>query len=235
MNFNSILIGSDDPERLAAYYTKLWVNRCSGRRFQRVADRHGRADGRGAFRGPREEPKPRPADLEHRGRDVKGVFERFQAAGAIVVKAPYEFEFKSLQARRSRPSRILTATTSSSRPPDGDVAPEIRQRGTPITACSSVSCVFDASNGNAASTTTSRRARRRPDPIDLARPEAEADRAVRRSPQDQLTTVAGAEVEGAGNQDLEAPGRDPPSVAGAGLVAIGAMEEFEKKGVWLGS
>ena len=43
--------------------------------------------------------------------DVKGVFERFKAAGAIVVREPYEFE----GSRRpgSRRSRTPTATTSS--------------------------------------------------------------------------------------------------------------------------
>ncbi len=62
MNFNSILIGSDDPQRLADYYTKLLGEPAfADDGYQRLADRHGDADGRGAFRGPWEEPEPRAA------------------------------------------------------------------------------------------------------------------------------------------------------------------------------
>ena len=48
--------------------------------------------------------------------DVKGDFERMKAAGGIVVAEPYAFEAADMRsrARRSRPSRTPTATTSSS-------------------------------------------------------------------------------------------------------------------------
>ena len=66
MNFNSILIGSEDPARLADYYTKLfgkptwddggYSTGCSGRCSVYWS----------AQRGARQEPTTRPVDLEHR-------------------------------------------------------------------------------------------------------------------------------------------------------------------------
>jgi predicted enzyme related to lactoylglutathione lyase len=93
VNFNSILIGSEDPQRLVAYYTKLFGD-------------PGFADGTYAgwqigngylTVGPHSEVKGRNSEP---GRliwnietpDVKTEFERFVAAGATVVREPYGFE-----------------------------------------------------------------------------------------------------------------------------------------------
>jgi predicted enzyme related to lactoylglutathione lyase len=92
MNFNSILIGSENPERLVEYYTKLLGE-------PRMADGGytGWAIGSGWMSiGAHDQVKGKNA---HPGRiiwnietpDVKDVFERFKAAGAIVVAEPYNF------------------------------------------------------------------------------------------------------------------------------------------------
>ncbi len=93
MNFNSILIGSEDPERLADYYTKLL-----GEPTWRDGGYVGWAIGSGAVSiGAHDQVHGRNA---HPGRiiwniesaDVQGDFDRFKAAGAIVVREPYTFE-----------------------------------------------------------------------------------------------------------------------------------------------
>ena len=93
MNFNSILIGSDDPQRLVDYYTKLlgppamqdggYTGWEIGSGFVSIGA-HDQVTGRNA----------------HPGRliwnietpDVKGEFERMRDAGAIVIAEPYSFE-----------------------------------------------------------------------------------------------------------------------------------------------
>ncbi len=93
MNFNSILIGSADPQALVDYYTKLFVEPA-------MADGGytGWQLGAGWVTvGPHTEVEGKNA---HPGRiiwnietpDVKGEFERFKAAGAIVITEPYGFE-----------------------------------------------------------------------------------------------------------------------------------------------
>lgn len=93
MDFNSILIGSEDPQRLVEYYTK-------------VLGRPGFADGgytgwqlgSGFVTvGPHSEVKGRNAapgrmiwNIE--SKDVAGDFERMKAAGAIVIAEPYSFD-----------------------------------------------------------------------------------------------------------------------------------------------
>ena len=93
MNFNSILIGSEDPGALAAYYTKLF-----GEPTWNDSGYTGWLLGSGAVTvGPHSEVHGKNA---HPGRliwniesdDVKADFERFKAAGAIVVREPYTFE-----------------------------------------------------------------------------------------------------------------------------------------------
>ena len=93
MNFNSILIGSEDPQRLAGYYTKLlgestWTD--GGYTTWLL--------GSGAVSiGPHSEVHGKNA---HPGRiiwniestDVQADFDRFKAAGAIVIREPYTFE-----------------------------------------------------------------------------------------------------------------------------------------------
>jgi predicted enzyme related to lactoylglutathione lyase len=92
MNFNSILIGSEDPKRLVEYYTKLF-----GEPTMADGDYTGWLIGQGFVTvGPHSEVRGRN---EAPGRiiwnvetpDVRGEFERMQAAGAIVVREPYSF------------------------------------------------------------------------------------------------------------------------------------------------
>jgi predicted enzyme related to lactoylglutathione lyase len=93
MNFNSILIGSDDPQRLVDYYTKLF-----GEPAMQDGGYTGWLIGSGFVSiGAHSEVKGMNA---HPGRliwnietpNVKGEFERMTAAGAIVVTEPYSFE-----------------------------------------------------------------------------------------------------------------------------------------------
>jgi predicted enzyme related to lactoylglutathione lyase len=93
MDFNSILIGSDDPQRLIAFYTKLL-----GEPTYRDEAYSSWLIGRGAVtvgahdevHGPNKEPGRMIWNIE--SEDVKADFERFRAAGATVVREPYSFE-----------------------------------------------------------------------------------------------------------------------------------------------
>jgi predicted enzyme related to lactoylglutathione lyase len=93
VNFNNILIGSEDPKRLADYYTKLF-----GKPTMEDGGYTGWQIGSGFVAvGPHSEVKGKNA---HPGRliwnietaDVKSEFERMKAAGAIVVREPYAFD-----------------------------------------------------------------------------------------------------------------------------------------------
>ena len=93
MNFNSILIGSENPASLAEYYTKL---------FGKPTFEDGGYTvwlvGSGAVTvGPHDEvhgTNPQPGRLiwNIESDDVRGDFERFKSAGANVVREPYGFE-----------------------------------------------------------------------------------------------------------------------------------------------
>ena len=93
MNLNSILIGSEDPARLAVYYTKLFG--------EPTWDENGYTGwllGSGSVTvGPHSEvsgrnPQPGRLIWNIESDDVQGDFERFTAAGATVVREPYAFE-----------------------------------------------------------------------------------------------------------------------------------------------
>jgi predicted enzyme related to lactoylglutathione lyase len=93
MDFNNILIGSEDPAQLATYYTKLF-----GEPAFSEGGYTGWQLGSGFVTvGPHSEVKGKSV---HPGRiiwniestDVKGDFERLKAAGAIVIAEPYGFE-----------------------------------------------------------------------------------------------------------------------------------------------
>jgi predicted enzyme related to lactoylglutathione lyase len=93
MNFNSILVGTEDAERLSAYYTKLF-----GEPTWSDGGYTTWLIGGGAVSiGPHSEVHGKNA---HPGRlifniespDVHADFERLKAAGAIVVREPYTFE-----------------------------------------------------------------------------------------------------------------------------------------------
>lgn len=90
MNFNSILIGSEDPQRLTDYYSRLF-----GKPVFEDGGYTGFQIGTGWVTiGPHDEVTGKNA---HPGRllwniessDVRGDFDRFVAAGATVVREPY--------------------------------------------------------------------------------------------------------------------------------------------------
>jgi predicted enzyme related to lactoylglutathione lyase len=90
MNLNGVLIGSEDPERLVAYYRKLF-----GEPGWSQGGYTGWQIGQGWITvGVHDEVKgknPHPGrviwDIETP--DVEGEFERFKGAGAMVVQEPY--------------------------------------------------------------------------------------------------------------------------------------------------
>lgn len=91
MNLNGILIGTEDPERLAKYYTKLF-----GKPEWDMGGYTGWQIGTGSITvGPHDQVRGKSA---HPGRviwnietpDVKGETERLKAAGATVVREPYK-------------------------------------------------------------------------------------------------------------------------------------------------
>jgi predicted enzyme related to lactoylglutathione lyase len=93
MNFNSVLIGSADPAALAAYYTKLlgepgfadggYTGWMIGSGFLTVGP-HSEVSGQNA--------QPGRIILNFETTDVAGDFAKLKAAGAIVVREPYQFE-----------------------------------------------------------------------------------------------------------------------------------------------
>lgn len=93
MNLNSIMIGSDNPKVLADYYTEVF-----GKPSWEESDFVGWQIGNGYLTvAPHDQVKGKNTDP---GRviwnietsDVKGDFEKFKAAGATVVEAPYKPE-----------------------------------------------------------------------------------------------------------------------------------------------
>ena len=93
MNFNSILVGSDNAPRLAEYYTKLF-----GKPGWDDGGYVGWMIGGGGITvGPHSEvhgsnAEPGRIIVNIESSDVKGDFERLKAAGANVVAEPYNFE-----------------------------------------------------------------------------------------------------------------------------------------------
>ncbi|TAK02810.1 MAG: hypothetical protein EPO36_00875 [Chloroflexota bacterium] len=93
MNFNGILIGSEDPRRLADYYTKLlgepawdgggYTTWTLGSGSVSVGP-HSEVHGRNAA--------PGRIIWNIESEDVLGDFARFRDAGAIVIREPYDFE-----------------------------------------------------------------------------------------------------------------------------------------------
>jgi predicted enzyme related to lactoylglutathione lyase len=93
VNFNNILIGSEDPQRLVDYYTKIF-----GKPVMSDGGYTGWQIGSGFIAiGPHSEVKGKSA---HPGRiiwnietaDVPTEFAKLKDAGAIVVREPYSFE-----------------------------------------------------------------------------------------------------------------------------------------------
>ncbi len=91
MNLNSVLIGSEDPGRLADYYRKLF-----GKPGWEMGPYIGWQLGNGGFTvGPHDKVKGRntqPGRLiwNIESTDVKADFEQLKAAGARVIREPYD-------------------------------------------------------------------------------------------------------------------------------------------------
>jgi predicted enzyme related to lactoylglutathione lyase len=93
MNFNSVLIGTDEPETMFEYYTKLFGEPAYkdesyagwqiGNGMISIG-RHSEVTGRNTH--------PGRIILNLETKDVKGDFDRLAAAGATVIREPYSFE-----------------------------------------------------------------------------------------------------------------------------------------------
>lgn len=93
MDFNSILIGSEDPARLVAYYTRLFGEPTmvdEGYAGWRIGSGFVSVGGHSEVRGRNAAPGRVIWNIETT--DVRGEFERLKAAGAIVIAEPYTFE-----------------------------------------------------------------------------------------------------------------------------------------------
>ena len=131
MNFNSILIGSEDPARLAAYYTKLF-----GEPGWDEGGYIGWMIGSGAITvGPHSEVHGQNAEPGRliwniESADVKGDFERLKAAGATVVREPYTFEEAPgiVDRHLLRPGRQLLPA----RQPDGELTLRLASTPAPV-------------------------------------------------------------------------------------------------------
>ena len=112
MNLNSILIGSEDPARLADYYTKLLgapVMNEGGYTTWVIGSGAITVGAHDQVKGRNTEPGRLIWNIETP--DVKGDFARMQAAGATVVAEPYTMDMDGL------PSEAWIATLSD---PDGN-------------------------------------------------------------------------------------------------------------------
>lgn len=99
MNFNSILIGSEDPQRLVEYYTRIlgepgfsdggFTGWQLGSGFVTVGP-HSEVTGRNA--------SPGRIIWNIESADVKGDFARLKAAGAIVVAEPYAYDGAAVES-----------------------------------------------------------------------------------------------------------------------------------------
>ena len=91
MNLNSILIGSEDPKRLTDYYTRLF-----GEPTWNQSGYTGWSLGSGAVTiGAHDQvtgrnPQPGRLIWNIESPDVRADFERFRAAGATVIREPYD-------------------------------------------------------------------------------------------------------------------------------------------------
>ena len=93
MDFNSILIGSEDPDRLVEYYTKLFGEPAmsdGGYTGWRSAPGFVTVGPHSEVKGKNAAPGRLIWNIETA--DVRGDFDRFKAAGAIVIAEPYGFD-----------------------------------------------------------------------------------------------------------------------------------------------
>jgi predicted enzyme related to lactoylglutathione lyase len=122
MNLNSILIGSENPQRLADYYKKLF-----GKPTWDEGGYVGWQIGSGGLTvGPHDEVKgknPHPGRIiwNFESADVKGEFERLKSAGASVVQEPYQMseDIPGFIATFSDPDDNYFQLVSPMEPPTG--------------------------------------------------------------------------------------------------------------------
>ena len=91
MKLNSILIGSEDPQRLADYYTELFGKPAfeeAGYTSWQIGDGGLTVGVHDQVKGKNTEPGRVIWNIE--SADVKGDFERLKSAGATVVREPYQ-------------------------------------------------------------------------------------------------------------------------------------------------
>lgn len=90
MNFNSILIGSEDPQRLVVYFSKLFGApgfEDGGFAGWQIGNGFISVGPHDQVKGPNAQPGRLLWNIETP--DVQGEFERLKGAGAIVVEDPY--------------------------------------------------------------------------------------------------------------------------------------------------
>ena len=93
MNFNNLMIGTEDAPRLAAFYRKLFgdpVFEDDSYTTWKVGDGFVTVGAHSEVHGANTSPGRLIWNIETT--DVKGEAERFRAAGATVVAEPYSFE-----------------------------------------------------------------------------------------------------------------------------------------------
>jgi predicted enzyme related to lactoylglutathione lyase len=121
MNFNSILIGSEHPQRLVDYYTKLFgapLFSDSGYTGWRLGSGVVSVGPHSEVQGTNDQPGRLIWNIE--SDDVKADFDRFKTAGAIVVREPYTFEGApgSLIATLADPDDNYFQLQTSMEPPE---------------------------------------------------------------------------------------------------------------------
>lgn len=104
MKLSGILIGSEDPKRLVEYYTKVLgapADEDYGYTTWQIGEAWVTVGGHDQVKGPNAHPGRIIWNIE--SADVRGDFERFKEAGAIVVQEPYD-------PSGDEPSGMLIAT-----------------------------------------------------------------------------------------------------------------------------
>ncbi len=93
MDFNNLLIGTDDPQRLTDYYRKLFgepTYEDGGYTTWQIGSGYISVGAHSEVTGKSTHPGRLIWNIETR--DVQAEFDRMKAAGAIVIKEPYGFE-----------------------------------------------------------------------------------------------------------------------------------------------
>lgn len=93
MNFNNILIGTDNPQRLFDYYTKLLgepTYKDDSYSSWQIGTGTVSIGPHSEVHGKNQQPGRLLWNIE--SNDVQGEFDRMKAAGAIVIREPYSFD-----------------------------------------------------------------------------------------------------------------------------------------------